>query len=117
MLSCIVRCSPIFFSLKIANFACLAYPCQHSSGPGLITLTPRALLFTPLMSQTAKLVVPLSAVKGIKKAGLLKGLHIRWSCTSDEAKEEKEDKFMWIGSRDELFARLVGSDGKRWMKV
>ncbi|KAF4623750.1 hypothetical protein D9613_001796 [Agrocybe pediades] len=93
------------------------YPCQHSSGPGLITLTPRTLLFTPLMSQTAKLIIPLSDVKGAKKTGLLKGLHIRWTSTIDDVKEQTEDKFVWIGSRDELFARLVGSDGKKWMKV
>lgn len=63
------------------------------------------------------MVIPLTAVKGVKKAGLLKGLNIRWNDSIDGLKEQKEDKFSWIGSRDELFARLVGSDGKRWMKV
>ena len=32
--------------------------------------------------------------------------------------EEREDKFHWVGNRDELFARLsVGSDGGRWITV
>ncbi|KJA29117.1 hypothetical protein HYPSUDRAFT_61151 [Hypholoma sublateritium FD-334 SS-4] len=93
------------------------YPGQHGSTPGLLTLTHNALLFTPLISQTPKVVIPLTAVKGVKKAGLLKGLNIRWDDSIDGLKEKKEDKFSWIGSRDELFARLVGSDGKRWMKV
>jgi hypothetical protein len=69
------------------------------------------------MSQTAKLIIPLAAVKGVKKAGLLKGLNIRWQESVDGVKEQKEDKFAWVGSRDELFARLVGSDGRRWMTV
>jgi len=69
------------------------------------------------MSQNAKVIIQLSSVKGVKKAGLLKGLHIRWTETADGIKEQKEDKFLWVGSRDDLFARLIGSDGRRWMKV
>ena len=94
-----------------------AYPCQHPSGPGLITLTHNAFYFTPLMSQTAKISLSLAAVKGVKKTGFLKGLSLRWSETLDGIQELKEEKFLWIGERDELFARLLGSDGRRWIKV
>lgn len=69
------------------------------------------------MSRSHKFVIPLAAVKGVKKAGLLKGLNIRWNETVDGLKQQKEENFVWVGSRDELFARLVGSDSKRWMKV
>ncbi|KDR84978.1 hypothetical protein GALMADRAFT_233502 [Galerina marginata CBS 339.88] len=100
-----------------SNVEAHTYPCQHTSSPGLITLTHNTLLFTPLLSQDAKLVIQLAAVKGVKKAGVLKGLHIRWNDSSDGNNEQKEDKFLWVGGRDELFARLVGSDGRRWMKV
>ncbi|KAF9478527.1 hypothetical protein BDN70DRAFT_879870 [Pholiota conissans] len=100
-----------------ANTEAHIYPCQHGSTPGLLTLTHNTLLFAPLMSQTAKLIVPLAAVKGVKKAGLLKGLNIRWYKSVNGMKEHKEDKFVWVGSRDELFARLVGSNGRQWMKV
>ncbi|KIM48214.1 hypothetical protein M413DRAFT_22743 [Hebeloma cylindrosporum] len=100
-----------------ANAEIHTYPCQHPSGPGLITLTHNAFFFTPLMSQTAKISLSLAAVKGVKKIGFLKGLSLRWSETLDEIKELKEEKFLWIGGRDELFARLVGTDGRRWIKV
>lgn len=96
---------------------CPAYPCQHPSGPGLITLTRNAFYFTPLMSQRAKISLSLAAVKGVKKTGFLKGLSLRWSETLDGIQELKEEKFLWIGERDELFARLVGTDGRRWIKV
>jgi len=69
------------------------------------------------MSQTPKISLSLAAVKGVKKTGFLKGLSLRWSETLNETQELKEEKFMWIGGRDELFARLVGTDGRRWIKV
>jgi hypothetical protein len=69
------------------------------------------------MSQNAKFVIPLSAVKGVKKAGMLKGLNLRWTHPADETQEQQEEKFHWVGSRDELFARLIGIEGRRWMKV
>ncbi|KAJ3513821.1 hypothetical protein NLJ89_g2734 [Agrocybe chaxingu] len=72
------------------------YPCQHSAAPGLITLVHRTLYFTPLMSQNAKMIIHLSAVKGVKKVGLLKGLNLRWTDSSD-GKQEKEEKFLWKG--------------------
>lgn len=95
-----------------------AFPAQHTSAPGLITVTTTALLFTPLMSLNPKLIIPLSDVRGVKKAGLLKGLYIRTVDTADDGqKQEKEEKFLWVGGRDELFARLVGAEPRRWMKV
>lgn len=68
------------------------------------------------MSQNAKFVIPLSAVKGVKKVGMLKGLHLRWA-NPVENEDPREEKFHWVGNRDELFARLVGIEGHRWMKV
>lgn len=69
------------------------------------------------MSQNAKIVIPLSAVKGVKKTGLLKGLNIRWLDPGDSSKTQKEEKFHWIANRDELFARLIGYEGTKWQKV
>ncbi|KAF8898755.1 hypothetical protein BD779DRAFT_1795370 [Infundibulicybe gibba] len=93
------------------------FPAQHSTAPGLVTITPTALLFTSIMSSDAKITIPLGEIRGVRKVGLLKGLSIRWR--SPEGLEV-EEKFRWIGGRDELFARLVGhqSDGRpRWLKV
>ncbi|PPQ63794.1 hypothetical protein CVT24_004336 [Panaeolus cyanescens] len=100
-----------------ANVDIHTYPCQHSSSPGLITLSPKTLFFTPLTSQVPTLVINLETVKGIKKQGALKGLQIRWRDESDGQASTKEDKFVWIGSRDDLFARLVGVEGRKWVTI
>lgn len=52
----------------------------------------------------------------MKKTGIFKGLSVRWA-EADRDGTEKEEKFMWVGDRDELFARLIGPDGRRWLKV
>ena len=82
----------------------------------MITVTPRMFYFTPLISASATITIPFGDIRGIKKTGILKGLSIRWTNT-DGAGAEKEEKFMWVGDRDELFARLIGPDGRRWLKV
>jgi hypothetical protein len=70
------------------------------------------------MSSTAKITIAFSDLRGVKKTGLLKGLSLRWAETQEQDKvEEKEEKFIWVGDRDELFARLIGPDGRRWLKV
>ncbi|KAF8807393.1 hypothetical protein BYT27DRAFT_7288895 [Phlegmacium glaucopus] len=89
------------------------YPCQHSSAPGLITLTQNTMVFTPLLRQDAKIIITLTAIKRVKKVGMLKGLQIRWNDVSGD----REDKFLWIGERDDLFARIMGLDGRRWIQI
>jgi hypothetical protein len=70
------------------------------------------------MSTNPKFVIQLNDIRGVKKAGLLKGLYIRSVETPDGGeRREREDKYLWVGARDELFARLVGSEGRRWLKV
>ncbi|KAG5639236.1 hypothetical protein H0H81_005310 [Sphagnurus paluster] len=90
-----------------------SFPAQHSSGPGLITLTATILLFTPLMSNIPKFVISLMRLRGVKKMGLLKGLQMKFS--SDDGLQEIEEKFRWVGGRDELFARLVGTGKRQWL--
>jgi GRAM domain-containing protein 4 len=92
-----------------------AFPAQHTSAPGLITVTPNEFFFTPIMSANAKIVIPFDSLRGVKKTGMLKGLSLRWSEGTQEA--EREERFRWVGGRDELFARLIGVDGKRWIKA
>ena len=95
-----------------------AFPAQHTSAPGLITLTPVTFFFTPLMSSTAKVIIAFSDLRGVKKTGLLQGLSLRWAeSTQDDNGTEKEERFIWVGNRDELFARLIGPNGRRWLKV
>ncbi|KII94384.1 hypothetical protein PLICRDRAFT_172032 [Plicaturopsis crispa FD-325 SS-3] len=95
------------------------FPAQHTSGPGLITITPTTFYFTPLMAQHAKVTIPFPELLGVKKTGMLKGLSLRWAETLGDGLrgDEIQEKFMWVGGRDELFARLIGSDGKRWMRA
>lgn len=47
----------------------------------------------------------------------MKGISITWAPEEMMDGEEREDKFHWVGNRDELFSRLVGSDGRRWVPV
>ncbi|KAJ7783774.1 hypothetical protein DFH07DRAFT_873983 [Mycena maculata] len=93
------------------------FPAQHTSAPGLITLTTETFFFTPLMASNAKLAIPLTSLRGVKKkSGVFTALTITWV---DQA-NVKEEKFRWVGGRDELFTRLVGtaaSDGKRRIKA
>ena len=71
-----------------------------------------------MMSMTTKITVPLQDLRGVKKTGLFKGLSVHWDETDqDGTRVENEEKFRWVGNRDELFARLVGGDGKRWMRA
>ncbi|KZT02693.1 uncharacterized protein LAESUDRAFT_729938 [Laetiporus sulphureus 93-53] len=94
------------------------FPAQHAKASGLITLTSDTLHFTSLVSSTAKLSIPLASMLGVKKAGALRGLNVRWAHTSEDGLvEEREEKFMWVGARNELFARLVAWGGRRWANV
>ncbi|KAJ4499630.1 hypothetical protein C8R41DRAFT_915363 [Lentinula lateritia] len=91
------------------------FPCQHTSSPGLLTFTQDMLFFNPIASTRTKVAIPLADIRAVKKTGLLKGLTVKWiDATNDEHKEEV---FPWVGGRDEIFARLIGIDVKRWMKV
>jgi GRAM domain-containing protein 4 len=70
------------------------------------------------MSANARITISLIDLRGVKKMGLLRGLSLRWRPSQDDANVmEKEEKFMWVGDRDELFARLIGQDGRRWLKA
>ncbi len=92
-----------------------AFPAQRKS-PGLITLTPSTLFFTSLGSLKAKVVIELKDIIGVKKTTSTHGLRIRWR-SSATGSEEQEEKFNLVGNRDELFARLVGLEGRRWVRV
>ena len=95
-----------------------AFIAQHSSGPGLITLTGETLYFTPLTSSAPSSVIPLTKITGIKKKNPLKGLSISWnSGMNDGQSMEAKESFQWIGGRDELFARLISANGQRWVNV
>lgn len=93
------------------------YPAHHTSAPGLITLTATTVYFTTLASQQAKIIIPRETLCGVKKTGLMKGLLISWVGDDEGHGKELEEKFHWVGNRDELFARLLGPDGARWMRI
>ncbi|KAF8445929.1 hypothetical protein L210DRAFT_962985 [Boletus edulis BED1] len=90
---------------------------QHASCPGLITLSPSILFFTPLTAIHAKLVIPCDRLRSVRRSGLVKGITITWAPEGLIGREEREEKFHWVRNRDELFARLVGSDGRRWLTL
>ncbi|KAK7058976.1 hypothetical protein VNI00_001600 [Paramarasmius palmivorus] len=89
------------------------FPCHHTTAPGLITLSPSMFYFTPIMSVNPKVAFPMNYVVSVKKAGLLKGVSVKWCDPKDN--QEHEEVFKWVGGRDELFARLVGTDARKWI--
>ncbi|KAF7320350.1 RAD21/Rec8 N-terminal domain protein [Mycena kentingensis (nom. inval.)] len=85
------------------------FPAQHTSAPGLITLTSDRLFFSSLVASKSKLEIPLSSLQSVKKKkkhGIFNSLTLTWA---DETGGMREEKFLWVGERDELFARLVGT--------
>ena len=92
-----------------------AFPAQHSSAVGLITLTPSVIYFTSVTALRPKLVIPRSQLRGVKKSSHLKGLVVSWVPADSE--QPSEERFYWVESRDELFARLIGPDSRRWIRV
>ncbi|KAK0233102.1 hypothetical protein IW262DRAFT_1260036 [Armillaria fumosa] len=107
-----VKWMPDHTSPIIPSSSSLAFVSQHSTTPGLITLTSTMFMFTPLTTTKPKITLPLSRLRGVRKMGLIKGLSLKWSPENDE--HEVEEIFRWVGGRDELFTRLVGLAGKRW---
>lgn len=91
-----------------------AYPAQRGKTPGVITVSTEMFYFTPLLSGP-KLEIPMGDIVGIKRA-MPKGISIRVQDVSQE-NGERNEKFMLVYERDELFGRLVGMGGKKWMKV
>ena len=74
------------------------------------------LSFTPFASCSPSSTRLLSRLHGVRKTNWTKGLSFSWS--KDNADEEQEEEvFRLIENRDELFARLIGLEGKRWVKT
>ena len=110
-----VRCNLLRRQLLLCQRAIADFP-AHCHSPGLITITDDTLLFTPLSSSRPTVTIDLKSVVGVKRtSGVTKGLKVRWAEGPDD--EEKEAKFSWVGGQSELFARLVGWQGRRWMAI
>ena len=96
----------------------------------MLTLSSNTLFFLPATSTTPKLRIAFDDIRGVKKIGMnaMPGLSIKWQKGADsgsynETREEGaltgvlEEKFWWVGGRDEVFARLVAWGGRKWMHV
>ncbi|KAL4267152.1 GRAM domain-containing protein 4 [Pleurotus pulmonarius] len=95
-----------------------SFPAYNISTPGLITITLSNVCFTPLLSAYATKTIPIESIRSVKKSGMLKGLAVSWVDTQEEDAPQ-EEKFRWVGGRDELFARLLGlaSKEQRWRRA
>lgn len=69
------------------------------------------------MASDAKVIILLKHIRAVKKTGLLKGISIRWRNPDDPLGVDQEEKFRWVGGRDELFAHLVGSEARQWLRA
>lgn len=54
------------------------FPAKYHASMGMLTLTSSSLAFYAMMSSNAKVVIPLSDIRGVKKAGRMGGLRIRY---------------------------------------
>lgn len=88
------------------------YPCQYGTTPGVVTLTSTTLFFTPLMSSHAKVTIPIDQITGIKKGGS-KSISVQF----EDSEGPKTERFLWVYERGDLFGRLVGLGGRKWLKV
>ncbi|KAH7338923.1 hypothetical protein B0J17DRAFT_659126 [Rhizoctonia solani] len=87
---------------------------NHKATPGTLSLNSEGISFTPLLTSTPRLQVPLERIRGVKKTGRTNGLRVRHLT---EGGIEREDVFRFVPNRDEIFGKLVGWGGKRWKKV
>lgn len=102
-----------------------------------MTLSSSAIEFTPFMRHKPNLQIPLDRIRGVKKSGK-RTLLVRFLEPVTDGKgetyktvedpdgmddmgvlvmKEREDKFKWVGHRDEVFARLVTSKKDHWVPV
>ncbi|KAM6498102.1 hypothetical protein JOM56_006050 [Amanita muscaria] len=102
---------------SVGNGESHAYPAQCRAATGLLTVTSNSIYFTPALSTSAKIEIPFPVLRNVKKSDMLtvRGLKIRWMDATTNS--EQEEHFIWVGGRDELFARLVGHGRGRWLKV
>ena len=109
-----VRKHFIFGSSILAAHPSIAYPAQYGTTSGVITVSTEKFYFTPLLAGS-KLEIPVEDIVGIQKV-LPNGISIRVKDASQED-GKREERFMMVYERDELFGRLVGMGGKKWTKI
>lgn len=64
------------------------------------------------------MVIKLKDIASVQKQGILNGLRVlRRQIDENGVTEDVEEKFSWVGGRNDLFTRLVGSQGIRWVNV
>ena len=68
------------------------------------------------MSSDSTVSVDLKTLTGVKRSSLAKGLKVRWTDVQEDGKTvEQEERFLWVANRDDLFARLVGTQSGQWL--
>jgi GRAM domain-containing protein 4 len=79
---------------------------------GMISLTPSALLFYPVMSSNAKVTIPLQDIRGVKKAGRMGGLRVKYVVKDDSTSLAPITSASPRQSLDDRGSILVGLTGK-----
>ncbi|KAG9026349.1 hypothetical protein FS837_004643 [Tulasnella sp. UAMH 9824] len=116
-----------------------SYSAHHKHIPGILTLSNLTIEFTPFLRHRPRVQIPLDRIRGVKRAGR-RTLLIRFiepvpsdkdepgqikAVENPESAEapkvlvmaEREEKFKWVGQRDEVFARIVASRKDAWVPV
>ncbi|KAG8990468.1 hypothetical protein FRB90_001754, partial [Tulasnella sp. 427] len=115
------------------------YSAHHKHIPGIMTLSNLSIEFTPFLGHKPRVQIPLDRIRGVKRIGR-RTLLVRFiepvptdneepgqiktveNPESTDAEKvlvmaEKEEKFKWVGKRDEVFARIVASKKDAWVPV
>jgi GRAM domain-containing protein 4 len=67
------------------------------------------------MSDAPTLIIDLKNLTRVKRSSLANGLKVHWTSVDNNGNtSELEERFLWVVGRDDLFARLVGSQSRQW---
>jgi hypothetical protein len=75
---------------------------------GMISLTPTSLIFYPMLSSNAKVVIPLQDVCNVKKAGRMGGLKVKYVTREDGSLSAAASPRMSIDDKASLGGTTLG---------
>ncbi|PVG04805.1 hypothetical protein CPB86DRAFT_778098 [Serendipita vermifera] len=88
------------------------FPAKYHAQMGMISLTPSALLFYPMMSSNAKVTIPLQDIRGVKKAGRMGGIRIKYAVKDESTSLAPITSNSPRQSMDDRGSILAGLTGK-----
>ena len=88
--------------MSLIRLLLTAFPAQLKQRPGLVTLTPSMIFFTPLLSSSPTISIPLADVTGVKKSSLMKGIEMHAPLADGGGFRSLEDIPVFSGEKRSL---------------